>query len=111
MTTVEEKKPSPQDAPAPRQNAVPPRKDPASKTFDGKVVSLTGNKLVMTNEEGKKYSKTLAKDAKLTCDGTDCKAEDLQVGRQIRVTTTKDDRNVATCIESLDKQAEFAQCS
>ena len=32
-------------------------------------------------------------------------------GSKIRVTTKKDDRTVATIIESLDKHAEFAKCS
>jgi hypothetical protein len=36
--------------------------------------------------------------------------EDRKAGSKIRVTTEKDDRNVATGIESLDKHAEFAQC-
>ncbi len=80
-------------------------------TFDGKVVSMTGDKLVVANKEGKQCSHTLAKDAKLTRDGTVCKAEDLKAGNKIRVTTKKDDRNVATGIESLDKHAEFAKCS
>ena len=41
-------------------------------TFDGKVVSMTGNKLVVANKEGKECSHTLATDAKLTRDGTKC---------------------------------------
>jgi hypothetical protein len=94
-----------------RQDAAIPKNEPWPNTVEGKVISLTGNKLVMTNKEGKQYSHTLAKDAKLTCDGTVCKADDLKTGRKIRVTTKKDDRNVATGIESLDKQPQFAQCT
>ncbi len=76
------------------------------------MVSMTGDKLVMTSKKGKEFSHTLMKDAKFTCDGTDCKAEDLKAGSKIRVTTQKDDRNVATGIECLDKNAEFGQrCS
>ena len=48
----------------------------SSQTFDGKIVSLTGDKLVMKNHEGKECSHTLAKDAKLTRDGTRCNAAD-----------------------------------
>jgi len=104
MSTMnEEKKVAPQDAATSKQGH-------CSNTFDGKVVSMIASKLVMTNKEGKECSHTLAKDAKLTCDGTVCKAEDLKAGRRIRVTTKKDDRNVATGIESLDKLAAFAQC-
>lgn len=104
MSTVnEEKKVSP-------QAAAVPKKEISSNTFEGKVVSMTGNKLVMASKDGKEFSHTLEKDAELTCDGTVCKAEDLKAGRKIRVTTKKDDRNVATGIESLDKNAAFAEC-
>ena len=87
------------------------QKDLRSNTHDGKVVSMTGNKLVMKNNEGKECSHTLATDAKLTCDGKVCKTDDLKAGKKIRVTTKKDDLSVATAIESLNKHAEFAQCS
>lgn len=103
-TVTEEKKAAPQDAAGPQTV-------PVSNTFDGRIVSLNGDKLVMSNKEGKEYSKTLADDAKLTCDGTVCKAEDLKAGHKIRVTTKADDRSVATGIESLNKNADFAQCS
>lgn len=93
------------------QGAAAHKPEACSHTFDGKVVSMTGNKLVMTNKEGNECSHTLAMDAKLTCDGTDCKSEDMKAGNKIRVTTRKDDRNVATGIECLEKHAEFAHCS
>ena len=83
------------------------KKEPSSNTFEGKVVSITGNKLVMTNKTGKEYSHTLAKDAKLTREGVACKAEEFKAGSEIRVTTKKDDRNVVASIESLDKKTEF----
>ena len=60
---------------------------------------------------GTESSHTLATDAKLTRDGTHCNAADLKAGSKIRVTTKKDDRNVATVVEALDKHAEFAKCS
>ncbi len=87
------------------------KKESLSKTFDGSVVSMTGGKLVMRSKAGTEYSHTLATDAKLTCDGKDCKAVDLKSGRKIRVTTQKDDRNVVIGIEALNKNAEFTQCS
>ena len=55
------------------------------------------------------YRHTPSADAKVCCDGKTCKATDLKVGSQIRVTTQTDDKDVATKIESLDKQAKFAQ--
>ena len=79
--------------------------------FEGMVVSMAGDTLVMKSKAGTEYTHTLATDAKLTCDGNDCQAADLKAGRKIRVTTKRDDRNVAIGIESLNKNAEFAQCS
>jgi hypothetical protein len=92
------------------QDACGHKKEPCTNTFDGKVVSITGNKLVMVNKEGKHCSHTLATDAKLTRDGANCHAADLKVGSKIRVTTKKEDRGVAIGIESLDKHAEFGKC-
>jgi hypothetical protein len=79
-----------------------------AKKFEGKIVSMRGNKLVMSNKAGKNHSHTLAKDAILTCDGKSCKAEDLKAGCKVRVTTKDDDRTVATLIESLDRHAEYS---
>lgn len=78
-------------------------------THDGKVVSISGSKLVMSSHEGKHYSHTVADDAKVCCDGKSCRTQDLKVGHKIRLTTKSDDNKVAIKIESLDKQAEFAQ--
>lgn len=86
------------------------KKKPSSSSCEGKFVNLTGNKLVMTSKDGKESSLTLSKDAKVTCDGTTCKPADLKAGGKIRVTTKQDDKTVATGIESLKKNAEFAQC-
>jgi len=71
------------------------------KAYDGKVVSLTGDKLTTTCSEGKQHCHTMAKDAKVTCDGKASKAADLKPGTQVRVTTQKDDKNVATAVESV----------
>jgi hypothetical protein len=102
-TTHEDKKGTSHDTAMPKHEA-------AANTHDGKLVSITGNTLVMTSKDDKQHTHTLAKDAKLTCDGAVCQAAGLKAGSKIRVTTKKDDRNVATCIESLDKKTEFAQC-
>ena len=77
-------------------------------THDGKFVSVTGNQLVMTTRNGKEHSHTLAADAKVTCDGTACKATDLKAGTKIRVTTKADDKNVATHVEAIDNDVNFA---
>ena len=60
----------------------------AGKSHDGRVVSITDAKLVMTNMEGKEeHMHALTADAKVTCDGKVCKAADLKPGMRIRVTT------------------------
>jgi hypothetical protein len=71
-----------------------------AKTYDGKVVSITGDKLTTSGSDGKQYSYTVAKDAKVTFDGQASKAADLKAGTQVRVTTNKDDQTVATAVES-----------
>ena len=76
-------------------------------THDGKFISITDNKLVMTNSKGKEHSHTLAADATMTCDGMVCKAEQLKAGMKIRVTTEKGEAGLATHVEALDKDAEF----
>jgi hypothetical protein len=79
---------------------------------EGTVVSVTADKLVMKGkakdgEEGKEHSHKLADKAKVTCDGKECKLEDLKVGQKIRVTTKGDDRVMATRVEALDKNERF----
>ena len=72
----------------------------ATTTHDGKVVNVTGDKLTTTCSDGKQHCHTMAKDAKVTCDGQASKAADLKTGTTVRVTTSKDDKNIATAIES-----------
>lgn len=72
-----------------------------AKTFDGKVVSMTGDKLTTTCSDGKQNSYTVAKDATVTCDGQPSKAVDLKAGTQVRVTTNTADQNLATAVESV----------
>jgi len=76
-------------------------------THDGKVVSIDGDKFVMSNKAGKEHKHTLADGAKVTCDGKVCKLEDLKAGMKIRVSTTKDDKTTATAIEAIDKDEDF----
>lgn len=76
-------------------------------THEGKVVKVIGNKVVMTDKDGKEHSHTLAADAKVTCDSKACKAEDLKPGQKIRVTTKKGDTQTAIKVEALDKNEKF----
>ena len=70
------------------------------KTHDVKVVSVIGDKLTTTCSEGKQHCYTLAKDAKVSTDGTASKAADLKAGTCVRVTESKDDKSVANVIEA-----------
>ena len=85
---------------------------PKCETFgdfhDGTVVSFSGDRLVMAIPESKEYSFRVATDAFVCCDGITCGAEDLKVGSKIRITTKADDINVATKIESLINEVDFA---
>jgi hypothetical protein len=71
-------------------------------THTGKVVSVTGNKLLMVDKDGKNEHMHMVSDtAKITCDGKDCKLADLKAGMPIRVTTKKEgDKTMATKIEA-----------
>ena len=76
-------------------------------THDGKVVSVTADTIVMTGKDGKEHTHALAADAKVTCDGKECKLKELKPGMKIRVTTKKEDKKEATRIEALDKNEDF----
>ncbi len=72
----------------------------AEGKHEGKVVGMSGDKLTTTCSNGKEHCHTVAKDAKVTCDGKASKAADLKAGTTVRVTTHKDDKSVATAIDS-----------
>jgi hypothetical protein len=84
---------------------------PSEQSMDGTVVSVSGDKLTMTNKEGKEHSHALAANVKVTCDGKTCTAADLKAGMRIRVTTDEVAPHTAARIEALDKDAAFASSS
>ena len=71
----------------------------------GKIVSVSGNKITSTYGEGDEHHHTLAKDAKVTCDGKESKLDDLKVGMPVRVTTCTDDDAKASCVSAGKKQS------
>ena len=80
----------------------------ADKSHDGKVVSITAVKLVMTNMESEEeHMHALTADVRITCDGKVCKAADLKSGMRIRVTTENAEPHAATRIEALDTNRDF----
>ena len=80
-----------------------------ANTFDGKFVSLVGNKLTMKDSAGKKQSHLVAADATMTCDRTICTAEALKEGMKIRVTTNPEDGDKVIHVEAIDQDPEFSQ--
>jgi hypothetical protein len=79
-----------------------------ANTHEGTVVSVAGDKLIMRMKDQKEeHTHTLAPNAKVTCDGRDCKLTDLRPGLKIKVTTKPDDKTTAVKIEALDKNREF----
>jgi CTP-dependent riboflavin kinase len=80
-----------------------------ANSHDGTVISIKGNKLVMTGTQSKKeHIHTLTADVKVTCDGRVCKSSDLKPGMRIRVTSEDDDPHTAIRVEALDKKLKFA---
>jgi hypothetical protein len=72
----------------------------ADDTKAGTFVSFKDGTLTWTNKDGKDVKATLAKDAKITCDGKDCKLDDLKKGATITVTTKDGDPTVAVKIDA-----------
>jgi hypothetical protein len=101
------KKPDDKKAKSSAETAAHP--EACARTHDGTVVSITGNKLVMSSHDGKECSHTVASDAKVTCDDVECRTEDLKAGARIRLTTKHDDKSKAIKIEALKKHTEFAK--
>jgi hypothetical protein len=70
--------------------AGPVAADEKPGTHDGTVVKVEEGKLTMTGKDGKdEATHTVGRDAKISCDGKECKLEDLLKGYTVRVTTEK----------------------
>lgn len=71
-------------------------------THEGTVVKAENGKLTMTGKEDKReHSHDVPASAKITCDGKDCKLDDLKRGYTVKVTIEKkDSKNVVSKIEA-----------
>jgi hypothetical protein len=76
--------------------------EPAADTYEGKFVSISGNKLV-TKCEGIEQTHTLTADAKVIRNGEAYKAEDLKRGNHLRITTRQGEKNLAIGIECIQR--------
>lgn len=80
----------------------------AGVSHEGKVVSIVGATLVMTNMQGEEeHVHALAVNVKFTCDGKVCQAADLKTGMRVRVTTENAEPHAATRIEALHTNRDF----
>jgi hypothetical protein len=100
--------------PALAQQAQQPKPNPAAQagqagqaadnTHEGKFLMAEGNnKFIMTDKAGTRHEHTLAADAKVMCDGKECKLSDLKEGVMIRVTTDKVDPKTVTRLDARTK--------
>jgi hypothetical protein len=70
------------------------------ESHEGKVVKAGEGKLTMTSKDtNKEMTHDVAADAKITCDGKECKLEDLKAGYTVKVWTKKGS-TTATKIEA-----------
>lgn len=75
----------------------------AEKSHDGKVVSVSEGKLVMTDNDGKnEHSHMIGATAKITLDGKEAKLADLKKGDDIKV--TQDDAGKVTAVAAKRKK-------
>lgn len=76
----------------------------AADTAEGTVVKAADGKLTIADKDKKEHSCTVAKDAKISCDGKVCKLEDLKKGVKVKVTLEgTGDKAMATKIEGSTK--------
>ncbi len=79
--------------------------DKAASTVAGTVSTISAADLTITvtDKNGKDHPLTVAKDAKIQCDGKDCKLADLAKGTMVTVTLNPDHKDVASQIDAKTK--------
>jgi hypothetical protein len=70
-------------------------------THEGTFVKGDAKSFTMKGKDDKEHSHDLAADAKVTCDGKDCKITDLKAGNKLKVTLGADKK--ATRVEASTK--------
>jgi hypothetical protein len=97
-------RPAPAQQAQQRPNPAPAAQANADNTHEGKFVMAEGNsKFVMADKTGNRHEHMLAQNARVMCDGKECKLSDLKEGIMIRVTTERNDQKVATRLEARTK--------
>jgi hypothetical protein len=72
----------------------------AEKAAEGTFVKIEGKTLTIKDKDNKEHSCELAPDAKVSCDGKECKLSDLKAGFKVKVTIAD---KKATKIEASTK--------
>jgi hypothetical protein len=73
----------------------------ADETHEGTFVKSDGATLTMKTLDNKEATVPMAADAKVTCDGKDCKVTDLKAGFKVKVTLNTDKK--ASKVEASTK--------
>jgi hypothetical protein len=84
---------------------------PAEKSMDGTVVSVSADKLSMTNERGTEHSHALAEKVKVTCDGKAGTTADLKPGMKVHVTMDPANPQTVIRIDTIAKDSAQASTS
>jgi hypothetical protein len=80
--------------------AAPAQAEKKADTVEGTFVKVDGKTLTVKDKDAKEHSCEVAADAKVTCDGKECKVDDLKAGVKVKVTLTD---KKATKIEASTK--------
>jgi hypothetical protein len=75
----------------------------APDTVVGTVSIAADGKITVTDKDGKDHALAVAKDAKISCDGSACKLEDLKKGAAVTVTLNANDKTTAQQIDAKTK--------
>jgi hypothetical protein len=67
----------------------------ADSTVVGTISKVGDNSITVTDKDGKDFALTVAKDAKIQCDGKECKLADLDPKKVMSVTVTLNADNKA----------------
>jgi hypothetical protein len=77
----------------------------ADATVMGTIAKVGDNTITVTDKDGKDHALTVGKDAKISCDGKDCKLADLDPKKVTSVTITlnADNKTQADKIDAKTK--------
>jgi len=75
----------------------------AASTVIGTVSTTADGQITVTDKDGKDHALSVAKDAKITCDGSACALKDLKKGTAVTVTLAANDKTMAQQIDAKTK--------